>query len=147
MADKIEIFGNESKEILSYTKKSAKAIAKALGIANKNINIYFVSWQKIKQLNRQFRRKNKPTTILTFLGQDSEFIYPPEQEIFGETIICLSQIKKQAKELGIKEKEWLTQLLIHSFLHLLGFTHKKQAEAQKMAKKEKEIFKKISSQL
>ncbi len=143
MAGKIEVFGKEDKKTINFCQKISKIIAKILKIDNKKINIYFVNWRKIKQLNNQFRHKNKPTTVLTFPSQKENFIYPPRESIFGEIIICLSQVKKQAREIKINPSEWLVRLLIHSFLHLLGFEHKNKREANKMEKKEKEIFEKI----
>lgn len=77
-----------------------------------DISIAFIGSEEIKELNKKYRKKNKPTDILSFLYKKGEF---------GEIVICPSQIK-----MG------LNQTLIHGILHLLGYNHGK-----KMIEKEK----------
>ncbi len=143
MAGKIEIFGKIDKKVLIFVKKISQSIAGELKIEKKNINIYFVSEKDIKEINRKFRQKDRPTTILTFGSQETKFIYPPKEDIFGEIIVCLSEIKKQSEEIGISLNDWLRKLLIHSFLHLLGYTHDDEKKAAIMVEKEKEVYKKL----
>jgi len=65
--------------------------------------------------------------------------------VLGEIFLSWQFAKKEAKEFKVAFEEWLTKLLIHSFLHLLGFTHNSDRNYRIMSKKEKEIFKKIKS--
>lgn len=92
-------------------------------IAKKEITLVFVTSNKIKKLNQDFRSKTKVTDILSFSGFTSEEM--------GELILCGDVINRQAKEHGLARNEELGYLLIHGVLHLLGYEHEKGGQAEK----------------
>ena len=139
---KIEVFGGSFYK-RGKVLKIAEEIAKILRIKER-VNIYLVSEQEIKELNTKYRKKPKPTNVLSF-PSDSNFLYPEKEKVLGEIFLSWQFAKKEAKEFKVAFEEWLTKLLIHSFLHLLGFTHNSDRNYRIMSKKEKEIFKKIKS--
>ena len=81
-------------------------------IENKNISIAFVGDMLMSRLNDKYRGKNKPTDILSFNGEGSDF---------GEIIINYAQIKRQTKKYSKSVKEELIFILVHGLLHLLGY--------------------------
>ena len=93
--------------------------------------------KKIKQLNKKFRKKDKPTDILSFpLGKkiSKSIIY------LGDIIISYDFINKP-KSLNIFQfKDKLAKIFIHGFLHLVGFDHIKVSEFKKMSKEELKIY-------
>ena len=93
--------------------------------------------KKIKQLNKKFRKKDKPTDILSFpLGKkiSKSIIY------LGDIIISYDFINKP-KPLNIFQfKDKLAKIFIHGFLHLVGFDHIKDSEFKKMNKEELKIY-------
>ena len=95
----------------------------------------------MRKVNRQTRKKDKATGILTFLAGD--FVYPPGEEVYGEILFSVEAARKEARTMKISEKEWLKRLLVHSFLHLLGFQHQNDKDAEIMEKKEDEILTKL----
>ncbi len=62
----------------------------------------------------------------------------------GEILICLSRARKQAKEVGRSLKNELAKLLLHGYLHLIGYDHEKLTDAKKMEKIEDDILRKLS---
>ena len=93
--------------------------------------------KKIKQLNKKFRKKNKPTDILSF---------PLRKKIsknmfyLGDIIISYDFINKP-KSLNISQfKDKLAKIFIHGFLHLVGVDHIKVSEFKKMNKEELKIY-------
>ncbi|OGG43468.1 rRNA maturation RNase YbeY [Candidatus Kaiserbacteria bacterium RIFCSPHIGHO2_01_FULL_48_10] len=77
------------------------------------LGIIFVSPKKMQTLNSKYRKKNKPTDILSFaLNKKS-----------GELYLSLSQVKAHAAMFGMKLHEYLPYLVIHGMLHLKGLTH------------------------
>jgi len=142
----IKVQTNTYKDIdidIIKVRKTVKKIFELLG-QDKNIKIdlNFVSSQMIKELNRRFRKKNQPTTILTFVASDvKNFIEKPSRfEYLGEIFICLEEIKKRNLKAKISTKEGVTEVLVHGILHLLGYTHKKEKDSLLMEQKEKEIL-------
>ena len=113
-----------------------KVVHKVLKNEKKNkidLSIALVGLKKIKELNRKYRRKNRPTDVLSFLYDNS-----------GEIVICPEVVKKNAKKNDLTFKKELTRVLIHGILHVLGEDHEKsKKEAGKMAKKETFYLEKI----
>ena len=93
--------------------------------------------KKIKQLNKKFRKKDKPTDILSFpFGKkiSKSIVY------LGDIIISYDFINKP-KSLNIFQfKDKLAKIFIHGFLHLVGFDHIKVSEFKKMSKEELKIY-------
>ena len=93
--------------------------------------------KKIKQLNKKFRKKDKPTDILSFpFGKkiSKSIVY------LGDIIISYDFINKP-KSLNISQfKDKLAKIFIHGFLHLVGFDHIKVSEFKKMNKEELKIY-------
>ena len=115
-----------SKKFYSLVLKQS---VRALNLKKKieNISVALVSGQVIKKLNYQYRQINQVTDILSF--ED-----PPQ------IIICWSQLKKQAKEQKHSQKKELAILLVHGFLHILGYDHKNKKQRNLMEKQSDKII-------
>lgn len=97
-----------------------------------NISVAFIGEGRMRKLNKKYRKKNKVTDVLTF------------GEGLGEIVICLREVKKNAKKFNSSFQEELAQVLIHGVLHLLGYNHQKSKEGEeKMRKKEEYYLQKI----
>lgn len=81
-------------------------------IKNKSVSIAFVGDATMTRLNREYRKKNKATDILSFAGEGSEL---------GELIIDYAQIKRQALKYSKTVEDELVFILVHGLLHLLGY--------------------------
>ena len=103
----------------------------------------------MRKLNKQFRKKNKTTNVLSFSEIEVPFEKfkigrPVKHKGLGEIVICLREVKKNAKKLGIEFQDEFTKTIIHGVLHLLGYDHEKSAEQkQKMENKENLYFNEI----
>ncbi|MGB9613225.1 MAG: rRNA maturation RNase YbeY [Candidatus Margulisiibacteriota bacterium] len=92
------------------------------------IDVSLVNDQKIRELNRNFRKKDKPTNVLSFS-------YGPG-EIIGDVVISKDTAKREAKRLGISYREEIKRLIIHGVLHILGYDHgKKMSYAEEVYQK------------
>ena len=101
-----------------------------------------VSEKKIKQLNKDFRGKDKVTDVLSFSMREGGEVTGP---FFGELYLCYRQIKRQAESYGVAKKEEFTRMLVHGLLHLSGYDHQKKNEAKKMfALQEKIVVKALN---
>lgn len=77
------------------------------------LSVAFVSAKISHEINKKYRKKDKPTNVLSFALRRDE----------GELVLCKAVIKKEAKELARKEDDWLIFLVIHGMLHLKGMSH------------------------
>ena len=99
--------------------------------------------KNIQKLNKLFRKKNKPTDILSF--PLAKKVKISKQTYLGDIIISYNFINKP-KSLNTKLfKEKVIKIFIHGFLHLLGFDHKKNKDYIKMLKEEGQIYKSVIS--
>ncbi|MFA5820539.1 MAG: rRNA maturation RNase YbeY [Candidatus Gracilibacteria bacterium] len=123
---KIEIF-NETKNRIA--KAVFQKLAKKAGrILKKNcdLGVLFCGDKKIRELNKKYRKKDKPTDVLSFGYKKGVWS--------GDIIISLDTAKKQAKEKGHSLEKELEILFVHGMLHVAGFDHETDAEEAKMEK-------------
>ena len=120
-------------------KSLVKEIAQLAGEKDGIVSISFVGKQRIRNINRKFRDIDKPTNVISFPFMDSF----GRIKIIGDIIICPEIAQKQAKKEGNDFIDYMAFLIIHGFLHLLGYDHIEEADRVVMEKKEEEIFKKI----
>ncbi len=103
----------------------------------KRLSIVLVGSAKMRELNKKYRNKDKPTDVLSFDG---------EKDLLGEVVVCLKEVRKNAKEFRSDFKKELAFVLVHSLMHLTGCDHEKRtAGAKKMQSKEKYYLSKIFS--
>jgi probable rRNA maturation factor len=126
-------------ELVKHFSKNKK-LRKALpsGEEFSFLTLVFVSTGQSKALNLRFRKKNYATDVLSF----SE---PNNHSGLGELILCPQVLKKQAKEHKHSFKKELDYMIIHGFLHLLGYDHEKsRREELKMMALQDKLFSKHS---
>ena len=107
-----------------------------LNLKNHRITLAFLEKKAMRKLNRDFRLKDKVTDILSFSSTDEKDL--------GELALCGPLIQEQALSHGLKTREELGWLLIHGFLHLLGFEHEKSDKRAKiMFKLQERLFERM----
>jgi len=102
------------------------------------LNLIFVDDKKIKNINKTYRKKNKATDVLTFVN----FIKnnKNKNETYCDIFFSAETIKKDAKKNLLNFYDHITHLIIHCFLHINGYRHKKESEFMKMKKLEEKIL-------
>ncbi|MCX6745572.1 MAG: rRNA maturation RNase YbeY [Candidatus Parcubacteria bacterium] len=146
----INIYNKAKKKLPFNKKKIKKIITKAALILkvkqNLELTVLIVNNQEIKKLNKKFRHKNKVTDVLSFGQKEGrQLILPPEgKNYLGDIIIAYAQVKRQAKALKTSGKKEFGLILVHGFLHLLGYEDESQASNLKMQKKQDYILAKIN---
>lgn len=100
---------------------------------------------KIKILNKHYRSIDKPTNVLSFPMFDtlSELPTGAGQIPIGDIIIAFETIKREAAEQNKTLPNHFTHMLIHGFLHLLGYDHMDDMDAKSMENLEIKILKKL----
>ena len=107
--------------------------AKACLQAQASVNIVFVECEQSQQYNLQYRNKNKPTNVLSFPYECPDFIDPQETDfLLGDLIICPDVVAKEATEQQKSLFDHYAHMIIHGTLHLQGYDHIEEIDAQKM---------------
>jgi probable rRNA maturation factor len=90
----------------------------------------------LQSLNKQFRGQDKPTNVLSFPQSDPKYM--------GDVVMAYETIEREAKELDIPFSHHLAHLTLHGALHLQGYDHETQAEAELMEAKEIKLLAKLN---
>lgn len=93
-------------------------LAKQISRRRYVVSMSFVSKGKMRTLNRKYRKKDKPTDVLSF---DMK-----EGCLLGDVVICPQVAKANARKFGSTFKSEIARLAVHGILHLLGFDHGKK---------------------
>lgn len=123
-----------------FLKRVAEIVLKGENKEETDLSIVLVGQGRMRKLNKKYRSKNRVTDVLAFSQKPkAKFIKPLEAKLgLGEVVICLREVKKNAKKYDSTFEKELGRVLIHGILHLSGYDHEKsEAEAKKMAEREK----------
>ena len=101
------------------------------------LTISIVDTEESHQLNHEYRGKDKPTNVLFF-----PFEAPPgiELDLLGDLIICRQVVEKEAEEQNKPLLAHWAHMVVHGSLHLLGYDHIEDDEAEEMESLETEIM-------
>jgi probable rRNA maturation factor len=98
-------------------------------IKGREVSVLFVGDSKIKEINREYRSKDKVTDVITFAFDDTPGF---ESAAIGDIVISFDTAKRQALEYGHSLKREMAFLYCHGLLHLLGYDHNTKLEEEKM---------------
>ena len=105
------------------------------------LNLIFVDDKNIKKINKKYRKKNTTTDVLTFVNSIKN--NNNVNETYCDIFFSAETIKKDAKKNIINFYDHITHLMIHCFLHVNGYDHKKETDFIKMKNLEEKILMKI----
>ncbi len=148
-----ELKGDSSKDLERAILASSQVMTQHLkknphfaGVQEVSLTLTLCGRTKIKNLNRTYRKKDKATDVLSFpiyenlrpdkLVSDKNL---PQMDL-GDLIICREVARAQSKEFKVSYAQEVIHLMVHGFLHLLGFDHE-------ISKKEEMIMEEIEAKL
>ncbi len=111
------------------------------------VSLSIVDKATIQQYNRDYRAKDKPTDVLSFIQYDDEgFVYNEGEPIFlGDIVLCYDIALEQAKQYGHSTVREIAYLICHSTLHLLGYDHEEDDQKREMRQREKLIMAELNN--
>jgi len=139
MKTKVEILNKTKKFTVNKKglKEVIKNILKYLEVGLRvDLDIAFVGNETIRKLNKEFRQKDKPTNVLSFVIDEK-----PNEFIYGEVIISLEKARSEAKKLGNNFNDYVLFLVIHGILHILGYDHENEKDRLIMENLEENLLK------
>jgi len=105
------------------------------------LTIRLVNIDESQQLNSQYRQKNKPTNVLSFPFEVPDGI---ELNLLGDLVVCVQVVQQEAKEQNKRLFDHWAHLIIHGCLHLLGYDHINDADAEEMEALEIKLLAELS---
>ena len=119
----------------NYIKKKFNKLSKIKDFKiNREFSILLADNKKMKLLNNKFRKKNKPTDVLSFPIKD----LIKNKNYIGDIAISYEIINKRSKNSNFLEE--FDKMWVHGYLHLVGYDHKSIKDFKLMNKKENLIL-------
>jgi probable rRNA maturation factor len=119
--------------VLVRAAEAALARAKAAG----DVTVRLVDRDEIQALNARFRDKDRPTNVLSF-AQD--VVGERGVRLLGDVIVCAGVVNDEAREQGKSPVAHYSHMVVHGTLHLLGYDHVQDDDAQAMEQLERDVL-------
>ena len=128
---------NKIKNPREYFKKKINKLNKIGSFKKKKheFSVLLTNNRKMKNLNFKFRKKNKPTDVLSFPSHHIE----KKSEYIGDIAISFEIVNQRSKNSNFFIE--LDKMWIHGYFHLIGYDHKKLKDFKNMIKKENLVLK------
>jgi probable rRNA maturation factor len=129
------------RRVVARAVEAAIAVARPPLAAGAEVSVVFTDDAHIQALNKLYRKKDTPTNVLSFPGArlDREAFGP----LVGDLVLASDTIAREAAEQGIAPGDHLIHLLVHGFLHLVGYDHEEDRAATEMEKLETAILSRL----
>ncbi|MEK6743748.1 MAG: rRNA maturation RNase YbeY [Nitrospirota bacterium] len=120
-------------------RASLRKLLSLTGQRNAEVSVLLVGDTAMRSLNRHYRGKDRTTDVLSFPLREGRFgrIQP---QVLGDIVLSLPAARRQAKAAGEPCQREIERLLVHGYLHLLGYDHERsRAEARRMDGRERRL--------
>jgi len=139
MTYQIDIESNSQSQQIPALPELERWIGAALqsqDFENAEVSVYIVDEDESQELNAQYRGKDYPTNVLSFPADIAEEVGVP---LLGDLVVCAPVVEREAQEQGKTLQAHWAHMLIHGTLHLVGFDHIDDDEAETMETLETQI--------
>ncbi len=104
-----------------------------------SIDVLLTDDTEIRRLNLEFRKQDKATNVLSFPAPNMPV---PQGEVahLGDVVLAYETVLHEAAAAGKSVEHHVTHLVVHAMLHLLGYDHETDAEAEVMEQQERDIL-------
>ncbi len=140
----IGIFNEQDHSIEAFEKTLTKVLQSACQkehIEEVEFNVIFVSQEMIQNLNRDYRKIDRVTDVITFALEDEDTVTTGcDARVLGDIYICFDKAVSQAEEYGHSLLREIVFLAVHGFYHLLGYDHDTIEKEKIMFAKQEEVL-------
>jgi rRNA maturation RNase YbeY len=103
------------------------------------VSVLVVGDRAMRTLNRRYRGKDRTTDVLSFPLREGRFPFV-QRVLLGDIVICMPAAARQARAAGETLLDEVDRLLVHGFLHLVGYDHERGVrEARRMEARERRL--------
>ena len=125
---------------IDFITNYIKFIVEKEKLDNCLFNVIFIDNKEIREINREYRKIDSVTDVITFALEDNEEEINPELRILGDIYISLEKAYEQAKMYNHSDIREICFLITHGILHLLGFDHMNEEDEKIMFDKQRKLL-------
>lgn len=96
------------------------------------VSILLTDDKRMRQLNRAYRGKDKPTNVLSFAALDGAKPKPSAPWLLGDIVLASGVIAREARQQAKRLDHHLSHMAVHGMLHLMGYDHEDDSDAEVM---------------
>lgn len=127
----------------NLVRRAAREAASALHLGRSEVCVALSEDAQVAELNGAYRGKPAPTNVLSFPAGPSIPIDDNDPQFLGDVVLALETLQREAAELGLSIEHHMQHLVVHGLLHLLGYDHTTEEEAQVMESLEVGILERL----
>jgi probable rRNA maturation factor len=116
-------------------RKAINAAADEVSSPNGEVAVLLTNDAAIRKLNKKWRKIDKPTNVLSFPATEAT-----QDMLLGDIVIAYETLKRESRDEDKKFVHHLSHLAVHGFLHLMGYDHQNDSEAEAMEELERVIM-------
>ena len=123
-------------------RSAARATESVLGkdLSDTVLTIALATDEEVAELNQRWRNKNKPTNVLSFPATRDMPLPPDELRPLGDIMLAAGVVHREAQQQAKSLAEHSVHLAVHGILHIMGYDHINEAEANEMERLEIDIL-------
>ena len=125
-------------------KRAARMLA-CIGHSKSELSIALVDDSEMRVLNRDWRKKDRPTDVLSFSLLEGEGVDLPGA-LMGDVVVSVETAASQASSRHRGLDEEVARLVIHGVLHIVGFDHEDASEAREMRREQRRLWREACSE-
>lgn len=112
----------------------------ALPVKNAEVSVMLTNDDAVHALNREYRGVDRPTNVLSFAALDDEDEPIVDPMLLGDIVVAFETTEREAAEQNKSPEEHFFHLIVHGVLHLIGYDHVENADAEVMEALETKIM-------
>ncbi len=126
---------SETDDPESITRRVVGALTGQLDCDIAGVTVRFANDDEVRALNAQYRHQDKPTNVLSFPAPPA-----PDEPYLGDVILAYGTVRIEAEAQGKTLADHTAHLIAHGLLHLLGYDHQTNADAERMEALERDVL-------
>jgi probable rRNA maturation factor len=126
----------------ALVRRAVSETLRAEGVLRGCAAVYLVGDRRIRELNRSYLKKDRPTDVIAF-WLEPEGLCGPEAGHLGDLAVSVERARKVSLDLGIPFPEELARYAVHGTLHLLGYRDGRAADRGKMILRQEAVLKRL----
>lgn len=124
----------------AWSRRAARATA-GLSPRAAVVNVIVTDDRAIRRLNRRYRGKDKATDVLSFSYLESK--EKSGDGVIGDVFVSHQTLARDARRLDVEPAHLALRIVVHGFLHVLGYDHETDADATRMERRERTLLRRV----
>jgi len=121
----------------AWSRRAARAVATLPPRAGV-VNVIVTDDRALRALNRRYRGKDRPTDVLSFSYLDGR-----DPGLAGDVFVSHQTLARDARRLGVEPGALALRIVVHGFLHVLGYDHETDRDATRMERRERALLRRV----